>query len=119
MTIRLIVRDRPRGSAAPPVRVFPLAEGATLVIGRSPAVDIKVRESSTRRVARRQCDIRFNNGGAQIIDYGGSSSTVQFAGQILLNGDPVGENLVWHDLRVGDEVPIGESELLVCRADEA
>ncbi len=119
MSVQLVVRDHPVAPSPPPVRVFPLAEGEMLTVGRSPGAHITLPVSTPTQVARRQCDIRVHNGVIQIIDYGGSPSALHFAGRVLLNGRLLGKNFVWHDLRVGDKISVGESELELSRATEA
>jgi pSer/pThr/pTyr-binding forkhead associated (FHA) protein len=74
-------------------RTFPLEEGQTLVVGRGPNTDTKLKDPQTSRV---HCRVRLNGGLLHLADAGSSTGT------------RVGDRrVVEHDLAPGESFQIG------------
>ena len=92
MSMQLIVT-----SGSDRERVFSLADGQTLRIGRGQASDTQLGDP---RVSRVHCRVEVEGGKAVLVDSGGSGGT-------LLNGKPIQQR----ELQPGDVIRIGETEL--------
>jgi DNA-binding NtrC family response regulator len=80
--------------------IFHLPRTGTVVIGRSPEVELKVQHAS---VSRRHAAIRIDDGALRVADLGSHNGT-------RVNGEPVGESRA---LASGDVVTVGDVVLVV------
>ena len=84
-------------------RSFPLSEGETLVIGRGKGTATQLRDPHVSRV---HCEVKVEGGKCVLTDAGGARGT-------LVNG----QRITRHELRAGDVIRIGETDL--CLVEEA
>jgi serine/threonine protein kinase len=83
-------------------RSFPLQAGATFQVGRSQATTTKLTDPSVSRV---HCEIDFDGHKALLVNISSNGT--------LVNGKTVGQ----HELRHGDVIRVGGTELRFGRAD--
>jgi pSer/pThr/pTyr-binding forkhead associated (FHA) protein len=84
-------------------RSFPLAEGESLLIGRGPNTQTRLRDPDVSRV---HCVAQVRDGRVLLTDSGSRSGT-------RVNGQPVTE----HELRPGDLIEIGGTQLAFSGAE--
>ncbi len=78
-------------------RTFPLADGQTLIIGRSPTSDTQLGDPHVSRV---HCQVEVDGAAVVLSDRGGAGGTLV-----------MGREIEKHELQPGDVVQLGQTEL--------